>query len=121
MSFLTRRNVGKIQIILGVVLIIAVIFGYYSIEKSRTSAYVKAYQTMSEFWAQAGNTTCTLNAEGVGGCSYAREVAGGAISSSFILGSLFGYFIYLLKSCAAILVVLSIMLILQGLANISRK
>ena len=103
-----KKRVGQIQIIFGVVLLIATIIASFAIHAYYIDGLVKGVKTTSETWRHVANTTNITRA----------EVSGHAVSSLIIESSMFRTTLPIFVLCMVILAVLSIMLILQGLVNI---
>ena len=118
MNIITRRNVGNIQIILGIILFAVTIFGLiWSV--NNIFSWQKYYtDSMQRDWAMEGNTTWdSRTSSGV----ISHQLIGDSTASSSTLAFITLNTLHIIGAGTFILFVLSIMFILQGLANISRK
>jgi hypothetical protein len=106
---LNKRQIGKIQICLGVLLILATIIGAYFV--MTILFYQKNLATgasvMSEYWGEDAQQYDSLN----------LEIQAHSITGLILLSEIYNIGSYIFYLGCIIMIVLSFILILQGLAN----
>ena len=106
---LNKRQIGKIQICLGVLLILATIIGAYFV--MTILFYQKNLATgasvMSEYWGEDAQQYDSLN----------LEIQAHSITGLILLSDIYNIGSYIFYLGCIIMIVLSFILILQGLAN----
>lgn len=108
----TKEKIGKIQFYLGILLLLVTIIGSIFIIKN---VYIGALVTGVEgTMATWGEVSQEINGTLIG-------VSGHVVSNVILQGQIVETTVFLYGASALILIVLSIILILQGLANQSKR
>jgi len=110
----TKQKIGKIQFYLGIVLLVVTIIGSVFVFKGVLNSFVDGVSSETGTWGEVGNKLGegTPENEMITGIIVSDLITQGLIvkASGFIFGA-----------CTLILLIMSVMLILQGLANQSKK
>lgn len=109
-----RKKIGKIQFYLGIALLVITIIGSIVVIKSSLGSFVDGVSSETGTWGEVSNKLGEGSAEGtlIEGMVVSELITQGLVVKT--AGFMFG-------TSALILLVLSVMLILQGLANQSKK
>lgn len=114
MKMLKKQTIGKIQLYLGIILFVITLVGSILIVQSALSLFVDAVDNETTNWGDIQNK---LTADSPEHTLIMGFVIGDILTQGLIMkvgGFIFG-------ACVLILIVLSLILILQGLANQSKK
>ncbi|MBT4935353.1 hypothetical protein HOL21_04320 [Candidatus Woesearchaeota archaeon] len=110
----TKQKIGKVQFYLGIILLIITIIGSIVLFKSMLSSYVDGVSSETTTWTDASKI--------LGEGSPENEMIVGILLSDVITqGLIVRSFGYIFGASALILLIMSVMLILQGLANQSKR
>ncbi len=109
---ITKEKIGKIQFYLGILLLLVTIVGsIFIIKNVYIGNLVKGVGKSTDAWTEV---TKEINGTNIG-------IMGHISSNIALQGTLFANTAILFITCVLILITLSMMMILQGLANQSKK
>jgi len=109
---LNQRQIGKIQLILGIILLIGTILSsILIIINVYIGAIILGVSSVTRTWTYVSQE---INTTAIG-------MEGQLVSNVILQGQIIKTTMYLFGICSLILVVLSIILILQGLTNLAKK
>ena len=110
----TKQKIGKIQFYLGIAMLVITIIGSIVVVKSFLGSFVDGVSGETGTWGEVSNKLGEGSAEGtlIEGMVVSELITQGLVvkAAGFIFGA-----------CTLILLIMSVMLILQGLANQSKK
>ncbi len=105
---LNKKQIGKIQVYLGIFVLLATIIGaYFVITTLFYQNLVNGARVMTEYWGEASQQYDTLN----------LEIQAQVLTGMVLLSGIYTVGLYIFCLGCIILVVLSLFLILQGLAK----
>ena len=108
---INKKQIGRIQIIIAVVLFIATIISSIFIIKN---VYIGVWNTgVSDITDTWGKVSQEINGTSIG-------LAGQVVANVVLQGQIVKTTMYLFGACDVILLILSIILFLQGLTNITK-
>jgi len=108
----TKQKIGKIQFYIGIILLLITIIGSFFIVKNvYFGTLINGVLKATAAWGDVGRE---INGTSIG-------IIGHVISNNILQSQIIKTSLALFGACVLILITLSVMMILQGLANQSKK
>ena len=109
---ITKEKIGKIQFYVGILLLLVTIIGsIFIIKNAYIGNFVKGVRSTTDAWEEVNNE---INGTNIGIMGHVRSYV-------ILQGQIFATTSILFITSVLILIILSIMMILQGLANQLKK
>jgi hypothetical protein len=111
---ITKQKIGKVQFYLGILLFVITIISSVVLFKVTLTAFVNGVTNETGTWEEIDNNL-------VEGSPESEVIYGVMVSGLLTQGLVVRTFGYVFGACTLILLIMSIMLMLQGLANQAKK